>query len=165
MATPTQNSISTTFYNISTTANWRYLAAGSKWGGAFGTGVTLTYSFPTGTAYFQSPYSEFNTWNTTTAAEQTSIREGLAAWSAVANIRFIQVADNQSTVGELRFAKSDMIDFAHAYFPDDTPKAGVATSGSETPVGGLAGILMAVTHPRGAMISTRSCTRSAMLWA
>jgi Ca2+-binding RTX toxin-like protein len=57
----------------------------------------------------------------------SAVRSGLAAWAAAANVNFTEVADNASTVGEIRFAKTTMMDedFAGwAYYPWSDPSAG-----------------------------------------
>jgi Ca2+-binding RTX toxin-like protein len=108
------------------------LVDGTKWGGGLGTGVTLTYSFPTGFAYYVSGYgggfySEWDYWSELSAGERSAVRSALGAWSDAANLRFVEVADNASTVGELRFAYSEYLapgEVAHAYYPFNSPEAG-----------------------------------------
>lgn len=124
MSTPTSNSIPATFFSPSLAGEGRYVTDGSKWGGAFGTGVNLTYSFPQGTASFITGYSEFSAWYSLNSAERSAVQQALATWSAVANVTFTQVADNSSVVGDMRFAMADMSDFAHAYYPSFHPTAG-----------------------------------------
>lgn len=124
MATPVSNTVGATTFDPLSTGDGRYVTSGFKWGGALGTGVTLTYSFPQGTASFISGYSEFSSWYSTTPAERNAIKLALKAWSDVANITFVQSVDNSTTVGELRFTMCDMSDFAHAYYPSSDPSAG-----------------------------------------
>ncbi|MDX2309334.1 MAG: matrixin family metalloprotease [Hyphomicrobium sp.] len=124
MATPTSNSVTTTSFGLSTLGDARYLAHGTKWGGGLGTGVALTYSFPGSTAYFETGYSEFQTYTAFNATEQAAVRLALATWSSVAAINFVQLADNSTTVGELRFAKSTEPAFAYAYLPGNYVAAG-----------------------------------------
>lgn len=101
---------------------------GTKWGGALGTGVTVTYSFPQGSAFWDTPYLEGTRWYSLEDYQMAGARDALASWSAVANIRFQEVAENSSgDVGEIRFAFSDYVDSdsaAHAYLPSDDPAAG-----------------------------------------
>ena len=102
---------------------------GTKWGGGLGTGVTLTYSFPTGTAYYDDSfgYSEWYNWDWLSSGERAAVRDALSVWAKSANIKFVEVADNFSTVGELRFAYTKNIDpgaAAHAYLPDSYAYAG-----------------------------------------
>ena len=129
MATPTSNSVPTTGYSTFIFGDGTdSLLGGTKWGGARGTGVTVTYSFPDGVASFLSPYQEFEGgWYALEDYQMTGAQKALGAWAAAANIRFTQVADNSSTVGEIRFAFSNDVDpdaAAHAYMPSNDPWAG-----------------------------------------
>ena len=133
MATPTSNSVPVTAVNPASTGSGIYLVEGHKWGGALGTAVTLTYSFPTGTAYFIDPYNsdspndEWSSWSPLTTGERDAVRDVLATWSSFARISFVEVADNASVVGELRFAYTENIDpefVGHAYYPSNHPSAG-----------------------------------------
>lgn len=133
MATPTVNSVPTTVINPQSAGAGRYTISGEKWGGGLGQGVTLTYSFPGATAYHTVPYGQYadsGEWlgkSSLTSGEQAAARAGLATWSAVANIKFVEVADNASTVGELRFAKTSYDtagEYAHAYLPSYDPSGG-----------------------------------------
>lgn len=128
MATPTRNFVPTTTFNPAALGLARYLADGEKWGGAVGTGVTLTYSFPTGNAYFMAGYgNEWSSWHTLSTGERTAAVSALGAWSSVANVRFTHVADNNATVGEIRFTYTETITgtgIAHAYLPYSSPRAG-----------------------------------------
>jgi hypothetical protein len=124
MATPTANSVPTTGF-FPDFGNDGALQNGVKWGGVKGTGVVLTYSIPQDYAWFEQGYSEFAEWYELNAIEIAAVRSALAVWGSVANIAFVEVADGQFQVGELRFAKSGNIDsFAHAYYPGGTPKSG-----------------------------------------
>ena len=133
MATPTANSVPTSSVNPLSAGGGRYTIDGEKWGGSLGFGVTLAYSFPGATAYHTSPYGQYfdsGEWRehqTLSAGEQAAVKSGLAAWSAAANITFTQVADNSTTVGELRFAKTSYDtsnEYAHAYLPGSDTAAG-----------------------------------------
>lgn len=128
MSTPYVNSVSVTSFNslASLPLDAEYLSSGLKWGGGVGTGVNLTYSFPTGIAYYASGYSEFTNWSPLNTAEKTSIRQALAEVASVANITFTEVADNAGTVGDIRFTRSSNMgnSYAYAYYPWDTPDGG-----------------------------------------
>ncbi|GAB2851331.1 hypothetical protein GCM10027277_19510 [Pseudoduganella ginsengisoli] len=116
------------------------LLAGEKWGGAAGTGVMLTYSFPwadSGFATFSGPdsntaYSEKAEQNAATASgltavQQTAAVRALDAWASVANLTFTKSADTSATVGDIRFAWSSNVDpnsSAWAYYPDATYPSG-----------------------------------------
>ena len=134
MATPTLNFVPVTYFDPALLGGGRYVADGEKWGGALGTGVTLTFSFPTLNSYWASPYGSgnepFNGFKTTTAAEQSAIRVALSTWSRFANISFAETAEvhiSGGNVGELRFGFSNSVGSgaaAHAYFPSSNPDAG-----------------------------------------
>ena len=133
MATPVSNSVPTTIVDPLLAGAGRYTISGEKWGGGLGQGVALTYSFPGATAYHTTPYGQYydsGEWQgkqVLSAGEQSAVRSGLAAWSSVANITFTEVADNFSTVGELRFASTSYDtawEYAHAYLPGWDAAAG-----------------------------------------
>ncbi|HTV67804.1 MAG TPA: M10 family metallopeptidase [Rhizobiaceae bacterium] len=108
------------------------MADGVKWGGALGSGVTLTYSFPTGTAHFVANYggsasNEWDSWSPLSSGERSAAVAALGTWAAVANVKFVRSADNATTVGEIRFAYTENIGVntaAHAYLPSNQPPAG-----------------------------------------
>ena len=133
MATPTSNSTPVTYVDPLATGLGRYLVDGEKWGGDLGQGVTLTFSFPVKGSFHTQPYGQYanaGEWlgfTTLSAGERTAFKAGLAAWSAVADIKFVEVADDAATVGELRFAKTSYDtagEYAHAYFPSYDPSSG-----------------------------------------
>jgi hypothetical protein len=133
VATPTSNSVSTTTVNPLATGLGKYTVAGQKWGGGLGQGVALTYSFPGANAYHDANYGyyggagEWQGFSPLTLGEQNAAKAGMAAWAAVANITFTQVADNATSAGELRFGKTSYdtaSEYAHAYYPANDPSAG-----------------------------------------
>ncbi len=138
LASPTVNSVPTTSFSPFLFAGISSLLEGDKWGGAVGTGVTLTYSFPGATTWWDAPYGDYNepdNYYSMTAAEQNTVKLALGAWTAVSNVAFTQVADTETTVGELRFAFTDNLDpnsAAHAYFPSNYPEAGDVWFGADT---------------------------------
>ncbi len=98
------------------------LLEGHKWGGALGTGVTLTYSFPWadgGAASFfgangSSQYSDAQEHLATkhfafNATQQAAAVAALQSWSAVANLTFVKSVDNSTTVGDIRLAWSSAL--------------------------------------------------------
>jgi serralysin len=134
MATPTQNHVSVTTLNIQGLSNdLGALIDGAKWGGGWGTGVTLTYSFPAeGGGYHPShgygTNFEYDHWYALTSAQRAAVVQALGIASRSANIDFVPVADDQYTVGEMRFAGTWNVSpgsYAHAY----TPQSGVVESG------------------------------------
>jgi Ca2+-binding RTX toxin-like protein len=129
MATPTTNTVPVTFFAPTLTGLGRFVADGEKWGGALHTGVTLTYSFPTGTAYHDPSYpgNEWNSWFSLGGLERSAVITALGTGTHFANVNFVPSADNSMTVGELRFAYSNTLgsgEAAHAYFPHTDPSAG-----------------------------------------
>lgn len=136
MATPTSNSTAVTNdLPISSNNEIDSLVGGRKWGGALGTGVTLSYSFPSGTANFITTYgydedaSEWYAgWNPLNATQQLAFESALATLSNVANITFVEFNDSSTTVGEVRVAMSQEVDDdgsgGFAYYPWFDPSAG-----------------------------------------
>ncbi|RON46497.1 M10 family metallopeptidase [Pseudomonas frederiksbergensis] len=120
------------------------LIYGTQWlspdfGGVDFFSTRLTYSFVTpNQSYFArgySPDNEFLNSFALTSAQQTAVTSALAAWSAVANIKFSLVADNVSSAGDLRFggyAGMDPKTAAWGYFPDRTPLGGDVWIGPTT---------------------------------
>lgn len=90
----------------------------------------VTYSFPQANALFASGYGDgeiSSGWQALTATQQQAVRLALAEWSNVANIQFVEVAD-QTQVGDLRFGFTRAVPdgaAAHAYLPvSGSPEAG-----------------------------------------
>jgi serralysin len=105
------------------------LIGGARWGDGAGT-TTITYSFVTGSSQFAatgeygSPTAGGPPWDPRfrglTASEQAAFRDALATWAAVANIRFMEVPDNATTVGDMRVGVTGhgmRTSSAYAYFP------------------------------------------------
>jgi hypothetical protein len=86
-----------------------------KWGGALGSGATLTYSFPYTDgvdSYWQLTYSDDNEpWFYDTAAfdgqQQAAAQLALQTWANVADLNFVQVAESSLGAGEIRFTLFD----------------------------------------------------------
>jgi len=134
---------------------------GVKWGGVYGTGVALTYSFATDENAFRSGYGdgEPDALYPLLKAEKAAVRMALAEWAGAANITFIEVGDSKTSVGELRFAVTDNAgkEAAHGYLPDNSPEAG--TSGSGTAPGTK---ISKRRSSRGHTTTSRRSTRSVM---
>lgn len=119
------------------------LIHGIKWGALNGT-ATITYSFPwtTGESSFygyagSSDYSDAKepTAGTHTALsveQQNATKAALQAWANVADVQFIQVADNSSSAGDIRVAWTSATDktsvgstaWGWAYRPSDSYPVG-----------------------------------------
>lgn len=127
MSTPLVNTVPTTQIDPAA-GNDGALQYSSKWGDAYGAGVALTYSFPTSKAAFAANYGdgEVDGFFGLLPVEKAAVRSALSAWSAVAGLTFLEVADGNSQVGELRFAVTSNAgnEAAHAYWPGDHPESG-----------------------------------------
>ena len=88
------------------------LIGNHKAGGALGTGAVLSYSFPwsaSGSAIWATnpSYSLLNEpayGYGLNPMQQAAFRSALAAWSQVANLRFVEVPDTPDAVGDIRIA-------------------------------------------------------------
>lgn len=105
------------------------LIGGARWGDGPGP-TTVTYSFVTGSSQFAatgeygSPVAGGPPWDPRfrgmTASEQAAFRDALAAWAAVADIRFVEVPDDATTAGDIRVGVTGhgmRTSSAYAYFP------------------------------------------------
>ena len=105
------------------------LIGGARWGDGPGT-TTVTYSFVTGSSQFAatgeygSPATGGPPWDPRfrglTPSEQAVFRDVLAAWAAVADIRFVEVPDDATTAGDIRVGVTGhgmRTSSAYAYFP------------------------------------------------
>ncbi len=132
MPTPTGSSLITTDFVVPSLVNLESIIDGVKWGGALGTGVEISYSFPGSSSvnsYWSQSYGEQEPNNLTpfSAAEQALVRKIFKELKAYTNLSFKEVADTASAVGEIRFARTtspDKKEVAHAYFPSETPEGG-----------------------------------------
>lgn len=80
-----------------------------------GTAVTVTYSFMSSAPSDLSAYDR-NGLTTMTTAQKAAVVAALASWSAVANIKFVQVTDSgASSGGQIRFAQNDQGTTSAAY--------------------------------------------------
>ncbi len=138
MPSPTTSSNTTTFslssnnlINALLTYNYNSFGGG-KWGGPLGTGVTLSYSFPTQwtSSYwdvnyaYNEPYASASAFNN--LHKQATI-SALSKWSAVANISFVETVETPSNVGDFRFAFSSEVGigiWGWSYLPNEfSPEA------------------------------------------
>lgn len=112
-ATPTSSGQSYGFVDASNVTFIDALLGDIKWGEGTGVGVELTFSFPSGTAYWSSNYSandEPSAFSGLGIDERDQVRAALQSWADVANITFVEVTDNATEVGDLRFAYSAVVD-------------------------------------------------------
>jgi hypothetical protein len=91
------------------------LIGGTKWGGAGGTGATVTYSFPwttSSSAVYTGPggvYSDLDEANAAQhygldAVQRAAATDALQAWAHIANITPQLVQDTGTLVGDIRLA-------------------------------------------------------------
>jgi Ca2+-binding RTX toxin-like protein len=126
----TVTSANTPFSTVRATGNSLVdaLLDDSKWGGAMGSGVSLTFSFPGSNSLFASNYRDgepFTGYGIFTNEQKAATRAILAEISRTANIGFIEVLDSGNSAGELRFALTQSISApAHAYSPGSTAESG-----------------------------------------
>jgi hypothetical protein len=132
MASPTQNTLTYTTFTPTGAplAGWG-LIYGLKWGGAVGSGVVITYSFPnTGSwagNYGVNNPKEHAAMYALTPEEISGVKAALAAWTKAANVKFKFSVDTNTTVGEIRFGVTDNMPptaAARAYYPFWDPSAG-----------------------------------------
>ena len=126
------------YASFSSNVQLNSLLFGTAWGNGAST-TNLTYSFINPyVSLFARRYTDDNEYKASyalTAPQQTAVTSALNNWSAVANIKFTQVKETASNVGDLRFGGyAYMTDdtAAWAYFPDRTPSAGDVWIGPAT---------------------------------
>lgn len=125
------------------------LLYGTKWGGATGQGVKLTYSFAEKSSHFKANYKNLDGDNLPkfgfaplTPTQRIAAKNAVDAWGEVANIGFSKVTESVTqflfpnpnrkpvpvltgTVGDIRFARSSKPKTAEvADFPNTTTEAG-----------------------------------------
>ena len=103
------------------------LISGTRWQPDHGGGVTITYSFASQSSVWRDGYGndEPGSWaGDFSQAEEAVVRKALGAWAAVADIRFVEVADDQATSGDIRFGRSLLPSTAWAYLPGDAAENG-----------------------------------------
>ena len=125
-ATPTSGA-ATTSYSISGQNYIDSLYYSQKWGGALGTGTSLTYSFGTSSSVYASGYGSGEPttgFGEFSADQKTATRNSLDYYAKVANLTFTEVTDSSTVAGDLRFAKSSVPSTAWAYLPSGSPLGG-----------------------------------------
>lgn len=136
MSTITEGSSGSDVY-FSGDAKLDSLLGWAKWGGPLGTGAVITFSFPTSKSNFAidgqtefggyDPNQELSSFSPFSEAQKAGARAALAAWTEVANVHFVEVADGPSEVGDIRFSNSAYVGkdgnaAAWAYMPDTWPQ-------------------------------------------
>lgn len=124
------------------------LLGGKKWGGAQGAAASISFSFPDAGSTWAKHYIGYapsaeiaNGFAALDEAQKSAVRAALQAWSEVANIKFVEVGETSSQVGDLRFAFSAQVDDggaeAYTYKLLNFPAAGdvwISPSYRQTPV-------------------------------
>ncbi len=131
MTTPFGSNLATTV-NLSGNSTLDSLLIGTKWA----SGV-ISYSFATSSSVWSTDFftgygtaswgnEPYQGYGTLTSSDQTFTTQALSSWSNVSNLTFVQVADNASTVGDIRFAFSSLLSNAQAwaYSPENAAIAG-----------------------------------------
>ena len=130
MPTPTGSS-AWRYSALSGDKNVDSLISGTQW-----TNTPVTYSFAGFGSYWSTDSSSGygastgngEPWNDSyalSASDMVAVRQAFAAWSAVAQIRFSEVLESQTRVGDIRLAYSGSVtQQAHAYYPGSSPKSG-----------------------------------------
>jgi len=122
------SSLNTTTVSLTNSNKIDSLMSGVKWGGAIGSGMSLSYSFPwttNQTSYWQSgypnePYATYHFGLST--AQQEAVSSALQSWANVANLNFTQINESGAEVGDFRFAFSSEVPadvWGWCYYPDN----------------------------------------------
>lgn len=148
MATPFANAVSVTPASIVGDLRIDALIGPLKWGSGAGPSlVELSFSFADTSSVWSQAQADYGSGLSIVdpangvfeldPAMRDSVRAALAAWSAVANVRFVEVADTPTEVGELRFAWTtlDPEEQSRAFEPLATAKGGDVWLNASAPWG------------------------------
>jgi serralysin len=101
------------------------LLALTTWREADAATTRITYSFAGAESVWEANYGpEPGDWGPLTAGQQAAVRTALATWARLAPIEFVEVADDATGSGVMRFARSTLVPTAQAYLPDNGEPAG-----------------------------------------
>lgn len=91
----------------------------TKWGGAIGTGVQLTYSFSTASSVFTYASGSEVPFTSLNANQKSAAVMAMNALSAICGVTFVEVADTATSAGDIRWTQSinTALSTAHAYYP------------------------------------------------
>jgi hypothetical protein len=98
--------------------------SGVKWAAS-----QLTFSFPANASYYGSRYGNgepSNNFEAFTPAQQSATRAVLQHYSSVINVKFIEVTETSKQHGDLRYAETDAVKTAWAYYPSTSATGGDA---------------------------------------
>jgi serralysin len=87
---------------------------------------SLTYSFPTSSAYYSSTYGSepLNNFGVFLSTQQAAARAALKLYSSVANLTFTAITETSYQHADIRFARSNEPNTAWAYFPSAQESGG-----------------------------------------
>ncbi|WP_262271038.1 M10 family metallopeptidase [Microvirga yunnanensis] len=95
---------------------------GFKWASS-----SLTYSFPANGSYYGNSYGtaeNITNFGSLSAVQQTTARNALKAYAAVANLTFTESSETATQHADIRFAMSDKTESAWAYLPNTAAEGG-----------------------------------------
>ena len=130
MPTPTGSS-AWNYSSLSGDKNVDSLISGTQWAN-----TSATYSFPTFGSYWSTDSSTgygassgtgepWNDFDVLSSSDMVAVRQAFKSWAAIAQIKFYEVVESQTSVGDIRLAYSSSVaKQAYAYHPGSTPKAG-----------------------------------------
>lgn len=98
--------------------------SGTKWATS-----QLTFSFPTSASYYGNSYGKgepSNNFEAFNPAQQTATRAVLKHYSSVINVKFTEVTETSKQHGDLRYAETDKVTTAWAYYPSTSAAGGDA---------------------------------------
>jgi serralysin len=103
------------------------IISGVRWQTGAESGHVIQYSFASQQSSWLGSYGndEPGFWaGDFSSAEKAVIRKALGAWSAVADIQFVEVNETDSAAGDIRFGRSTLPSTAWAYLPDASAEGG-----------------------------------------
>ena len=96
----------------SSSAGINGILSGIKWGV-----TSLSYSFPTSPSYYGYSGEKSNNFGAFNSSQKAAVKNALADFAAVSDLKFNQVTETGSTEATLRYAFSDSPSAAWAYYP------------------------------------------------
>jgi serralysin len=96
---------------------------------------SFTYSFPTSASFYGTSYGNgepLSNFGALNATQQAATRAGLAQYASVATLTFTEIAETTTQHADLRFAMSDKVGTAWAYFPSTNASGGDAWFNNST---------------------------------
>ncbi|MCK4494282.1 MAG: M10 family metallopeptidase C-terminal domain-containing protein, partial [Methylococcales bacterium] len=103
-----------------------------KWGGEFGTGADLTYSFATSESDYAYPRTVVNYKTLAFNSNQRATAEAaMQKFSNIADISFTRTIDSSTNAGDIRWGESSYPSVAYTLYPWDYQSAGDIWIGTE----------------------------------